>query len=319
MAAQTMSIPHNNTRNHHAWYEALMPGVWKHFRDNIFCGLVSITPDAAQEILDKRNNANRPLQPRQLKSLTQAIEDGEWLLTGETIIFTRAGNCINGQHRLQSVVNAKKEIETFVIVGTDPSVYVALDQHAKRRAAQVFAGMGEKHTNQLEACLRSLAIFASVGTLRTGGYLVTVADQLELLKKYGRVREFIAESHRQSKESPFPGCTVPATLHYLFDRCDPVAARQFMQAIHQSRIPEGERWVAANTLVRKLIGSSKSRNNSLDAESIFAMTIKAWNSFRTGQELKLVKYVWGETFPEIHGINYDENGLPILTPDEEMS
>ena len=64
---------------------------------------MTITPEIAREML-KKNTNNRPLSKRTLSRYVQLMKNGEWGITTDAIGFDVNGRLINGQHRLNEVV-----------------------------------------------------------------------------------------------------------------------------------------------------------------------------------------------------------------------
>ncbi len=96
----------------------------------VTCGVATITPEMAQGWLENHNGKNRKL--RQKSTWQRYINDmvnGDWLLTGESIIFDEDGTLVNGQHRLHACVAANRNFDSVVVYGVDPTVaFLAIDQ-----------------------------------------------------------------------------------------------------------------------------------------------------------------------------------------------
>lgn len=66
--------------------------------------IVNLTPDIASRMLNT-NQRNRPLKNNVVKQYAAAMLRGEWKLNGETIIISRDGNLLDGQHRISALAS----------------------------------------------------------------------------------------------------------------------------------------------------------------------------------------------------------------------
>ena len=80
----------------------------------------TITPELATQYL-ALNRGNRKLSARAVKMLAHEIREGRWQLTHQGIAFDEAGVLVDGQHRLQAVVEAGVPVEMMVARGVQPS------------------------------------------------------------------------------------------------------------------------------------------------------------------------------------------------------
>src|SRR5262245_56702506 len=80
--------------------------------------LVYVTPDVAKLWLEKENK-NRGIKLFVLERLKRSLQNGRWEINGETIIFDPYGRLIEGQHRLQAVVETGTSIWSLIVHGID--------------------------------------------------------------------------------------------------------------------------------------------------------------------------------------------------------
>lgn len=69
--------------------------------------LVEVTPQMAQEWLATNAKNNRDLSKVTVKRYANDMVKGQWMVTGEAIKFDRTGRLIDGQHRLQALIESK--------------------------------------------------------------------------------------------------------------------------------------------------------------------------------------------------------------------
>ena len=76
--------------------------------------LITITPKKASELLGKNFN-NRELHPMNVQYFVDIIECGEWQGTkANSIQIDITGNLINGQHRLNAIVQTNAELPVWI-------------------------------------------------------------------------------------------------------------------------------------------------------------------------------------------------------------
>ena len=84
---------------------------------SITCCVEKITPTMAKLWLEANTNNFRHVTPQRVAAYTAAMANGDWDLTGESIIFHADGTLLNGQHRLAAVVRSGATIESVVVRG----------------------------------------------------------------------------------------------------------------------------------------------------------------------------------------------------------
>jgi hypothetical protein len=95
------------------------------------CEYVSVTPDQATEWLNKAAK-NRKISQRRVGLYAAAMRRGDWMLTNQGIAIDEFGYLIDGQHRLQAVVEAQTPVVLLVIRATPNKSQLVLDQGLKR-------------------------------------------------------------------------------------------------------------------------------------------------------------------------------------------
>jgi len=81
---------------------------------------------------------------------------GHWLFTGDAIRFTTKPELIDGQHRLQAIIEADVTMSCVVVFGLEPKAKHALDMGRKRSAADVLALKGYPQSTRLSGAARQL-------------------------------------------------------------------------------------------------------------------------------------------------------------------
>lgn len=101
--------------------------------------IVSVNPEKAKEFLEK-NNANRNLSKHKVSEYVRDMRHGDWNILTQ-ISFDRDGNLLDGQHRLNAVVQSGETIDFIVVRGED-SNSVGYDRGKLRSIADTMAMNG---------------------------------------------------------------------------------------------------------------------------------------------------------------------------------
>ena len=98
--------------------------------------VVDITPDLAREWM-ARNIGNRPASQAHVAKLVKAINEGHWKMTGDPIRFSKTGKLLDGQHRLQAIINSGRTITCIVMEGLEDEIFDVLDSGKGRQKSDV--------------------------------------------------------------------------------------------------------------------------------------------------------------------------------------
>jgi hypothetical protein len=101
------------------------------------CAIETITPEIAKQWLDV-NSRNRKLHNPTVRRLTAAIRRGEWMSDcTDGIGLASNGAVVNGQHRLEAVIEADTAVEALVVRNVSPDVIKVIDMGLHRNFAQI--------------------------------------------------------------------------------------------------------------------------------------------------------------------------------------
>ena len=127
-------------------------------------GIYTITPSFAAAVLKIRNKGNRNIAPTKATQATHDVANGDFVLNGETLIFSNEGNLLDGQHRLTAVVAAGKSITSMVAMGMDPDTAKTVDRGKTRDLGDVLTRLGYPNGKALASIARHmLGYYASNG------------------------------------------------------------------------------------------------------------------------------------------------------------
>ena len=92
-----------------------------------------ISPAEAKAWLDPAiNRGNRNIVRDHVEAIARDIKDGRWMLNVQPICFANDGRLLNGQHRLQAVIEANAPSEVLVMRGVPEAAFSTYDLQARR-------------------------------------------------------------------------------------------------------------------------------------------------------------------------------------------
>lgn len=251
----------------------------------------TITPDEARRLLAK-NKGNRPLNEEQVALMAGEMLKDRWALNGSSIVLN-GDRLIDGQHRLHAVIRANKSIQTVVVEGVSSDVFDTIDVGRKRKASDVLAIRGERSVLDLAAAC-SLALRFERGTMtHRGGNRFTTLDIEDCLRRHPSLRASLG------KALPYKAlcsASMMATVHYFGSCIDQDAADEFL---HQVGTGIGLNANDPAYVLREKLLANKSSMKKYDTPMLCAFYIKAWNAFREGRKITLLKMKEGEEYPVI--------------------
>lgn len=254
--------------------------------------VVQVTPQMAKEWLERANSHgfNRRLKRRAVERYAADMRAGRWQLNGEPIIFGDAGGgdvlLLDGQHRLHAVVRAGVTVAMAVTRGVDVDAFLTIDSGVVRGPGDVMSILGERDPQTLSTALACVGNFRAHGTPYYGTP-PTKSELEELLQTLPKIRDSVrvARANRTRLLSP----AVVAFAHFVFskdDRRDEAKATEFVELLGcGSGLEEGHPVL----LLRQRLIDQRGAANKLDRRAVVYLLFRAWNGFRRGERLRLLK------------------------------
>lgn len=255
------------------------------------CRVVTITPQLAELWLEKRD-AQRKVSQLHVDCLARMMESGDWQdLNGDTIVFDRNGNVIDGQHRLLAVIKSNIHITTDVALGREPTAIYSIDQGGKKRIFKDFLEIeGKENTEVIAAALRRLHYYrknAAPGS--TARRLSPSVQELStLLKKNPAIYDSVLYA------SSIKGLLPPSMgvyFHYIFTEIELKKAEEFFRILCFGTGEDGvKKGCPVAILAKTLRTSRQNRQYKITPTQQQAITIIAWNYYREGRKVKFLRW-----------------------------
>lgn len=119
-----------------------------------------ITPQIASNYLES-NIHNRKIKNSILSRYVYDMTNGNWTFDGSPIKFSKNGVLLDGQHRLQAIVNSNVTLPFLTIRGLDDKSQDVMDTGAKRTAGDVFQLRGKSNAANYAAIIKTYIIIKS--------------------------------------------------------------------------------------------------------------------------------------------------------------
>lgn len=292
-AALKEIVTHNFSLRSYGEFNPFFEADFQPLKFGPIVSLIDITPTLAAIML-KFNTGNRPVKQNNLERIIAEMKAGRFVFNGDAIRFSSDQRLIDGQHRLMACVETGLTFTSVVIEGIDQKAFSTIDSGRKREAGDVLAISGFSNSKVMAAAIR-LVVFINSGNKTIQSISMTGAEVLELSKTM--LPGIVESTHYAAgkKNTPLTRSSI-AALHYLFSQKDPVKAATFFEKLRTGENLSGRHPIL---LLRNALEYGHKSKRSLAIESEIALTIKAWNHFRRGNEIKSLRYRDDEAFPRI--------------------
>lgn len=268
--------------------------------------LVTVTPELAQEWLGK-NEFNRSPRSATVREYEQAMRDGLWRITGDTIKFDKNGRLIDGQHRLMACVRAGKPFQSYVVMGLSTEAYLSVDSGVKRGLGDMlsYAGMRDRPAQVAAAFRYALSVpMIEEGTIAPSSLGRDRLERQTILKQTQAHHKEMLESLRAIDElgnKPFAPRTLFAALHFLFRIHHPEKTVSFFEELRCLAHGEDATKVSAPARALFKLLSALGNDGRQRARAFYtaAVTIKAFSFYLQGTEVTLIRWGEAEAWPLI--------------------
>lgn len=242
---------------------------------------VNMTPSAAAKILEK-NTKNRPLSQPSIRKYSNAMKAGRWMLNGEPIIIADDGTLIDGQHRLQAVVNSGMTVPMIIVTGVSKSAFRTVDIGKKRTGADAISthdSKFEKNRMITAAAAKIVYNFESDVFVKNREKLENdlLIDFLEQNRGIPRSVEFALGLHTARKIVP---ASALAALHYLFSKKDIDMAERFFNKLNTGENLKKDDPI--NVLRNKLFILSQ-EVGVIRSREVIPFLIRTWEAIRNDE------------------------------------
>lgn len=260
--------------------------------------VATVTPDLAREWL-KHNSHNRHLSEQRVFTLAEAMKRGEWRENGDAIRFSRTGVLLDGQHRLAAVVKSRVTIRMLVVENLPDDVQITIDTGKPRSFTNVLKLQGISDPNNVGSLARWIYRWET-GQIRSQNrppshnqLLYIVETNLTAMRYTLRIASGVR------LQVPVPKSII-GIAHWVFEGISAEDALEFFDRLRDgANLVDGSAVLALRQTLLREAASSGRRMRDTHALALF---IKAWNAYRAGEPVSLLRWRAGganpEAFPE---------------------
>lgn len=106
-----------------------------------------ITPEYAEEILERNTEFNRNLSSNQVKDIRADLVEGHWMFNGSTLCFDAEDYLLDGQHRMTAIAESGIAVRLLVVRGLDPDAMHVMGQDRPRSTSDLLRTSGRLLVN----------------------------------------------------------------------------------------------------------------------------------------------------------------------------
>lgn len=258
---------------------------------------LTITPDLADAMLSL-NEDNRPRRQVTIRKYAELMQAGKWVWIPQPISFSDQYRLIDGQHRLHACVRAGVPVDANVAFGVPNEVFSLLDTGKIRTPYDIFSIYGVKNANQVVGAVRWVLAYDN-GALDLANFrytTLTPQEQYDTYQKYDDLQLSCPYGDAVNK-AKLGSAAMFTAAHYICARRSRQDANDFYRSLADGLFQS--KTSPAYRLERYLRANKMKRPDEQDSyRRIFAYIIKAWNSYRSGKDIKQFKWGQDETFPK---------------------
>ena len=246
----------------------------------------TFSPDEAREILTTRNKGNRKIKKAKIAQYKTAMLSGRWKFTPVPLIFEEhTGRLLDGQNRLQAIVETGRSQQFVVCDNAGPEIMQAIDQGASRSASDHLTTRGIHGGASLAPLL--LAIIGYAREPQDNWSAIKPVSNEEYVEAYEAnpllIEEADGQGKRCNKEFRLISRTDFSFSYYLIKSAgvDQHVIDDFFQRLSYGNdlastcpVFQYRKWLANNT--GKYAGLRTRRQHSINN------ILKTFNQYRTG-------------------------------------
>lgn len=94
--------------------------------------LTLVTPDLAKMLL-ANNRKNRRLRKTIVEKYARDMRNGKWKTGEDMIVIDKNGDLLNGQHRLEAIIESGTNQYMYIMTDADPDIYEVMDNGFNRK------------------------------------------------------------------------------------------------------------------------------------------------------------------------------------------
>lgn len=241
----------------------------------------TVTPAVAMRILQSHNEKNRFEKASHIERLAREMEENYWHLNHQGIALDEAGDLLDGQHRLGSVVKTGKPINTMIFIYKGRSVVNSIDAGVTRNYADHKAMVGMPTIS-----FGKQAVLRMFLTIDSGRSRHSSSDLDEIIETAGPVVDWVIKQF-PTWVAGVTRATVLAAIASAYGHVSEEKLARFCKVLYTQAADSAD--PAEQTIVnllRWLINNKSTRSGTVERRDEFLRTQRAIQAYAAGEALK---------------------------------
>lgn len=265
--------------------------------------IVKVTPETAREWL-KKNLDNRPITQSHVKLLASQMASGEWKQTGETIQFSQSDRLIDGQHRLEAIVQSGTTHHLLVVWGVPDESQPAIDTGKTRSAGDVLSMNNIANHTITAAMIKNFLRYKSDITSYGGDKRLYHTNQ-KVLSTYqqdsDRYKESALYSQKLYKTSGglLPASVIGGFMLLFMERSTGGKFAPVQRFFDSLLLGKGRDLESTSYVLYKKLLHAKANRQRISQRELYGMMVKTWNSEIEGRYIQHLNMKATEEMPKI--------------------
>jgi hypothetical protein len=258
----------------------------------------TFTPRRAQVILSSQNVNNRIVRWDRVKLYADAMKNGTWLPTGDTIRFDVEDRLIDGQHRLLACIEANVPFTSLVVRKLPVDAFKVIDSGLPRKTSDVVRATGINNAKTVSSSVAMLLAWRN-DCLRDStkrNRLVTRAKIIGFIGDHVDLVEDAVSKARQraSKNWRINATAISALAIELY-----LAKRRELFDEFYDTLVSGENLCSGDARLTLIKWAGQApRTTYVGSDHLWAC-VRAWNAWAQGEPLKQIK-PWTGNMPKLY-------------------
>ena len=239
------------------------------------------------------------------------MESGQWMMTGEPLIFDENGNLADGQHRLIALIQSKMSFQFMVVRGVRTDSFIAMNRGKSRSNGNIFAIHGVPNYNATASVCagvlnyrRAMAIPIKKNgeVIGYGGSLNSYvrASSADLIKEYDEnAHEYnlaVSIAGQCRKLAPQSAVSTVAALALIDSRHSIEEVMVFWDGFRTGANLESDDPIL---YLKTKMSENSNAKNKMTANMIIALMIETWNRYGQGRSCKFIRIARDAGCPKI--------------------
>lgn len=242
--------------------------------------IVEIGPERALELLE-HNDHNRPMDYSLVKTYARQMTEGQWRFVGDPIRQSVTGRLLDGQNRLQAVVNSETTQRFALMTGLADDDQKYMDVGKKRTPGDVFVMFGVLNGPKA-AAVTSLLMRYGMRNLLDGRYKITNAELLGYYQNPANTQLIDVGTTvgvTTARTIPISSAVVGAVHAAMSRESDPFAVNEFFEKLRLGYGMDKDDPINAlrNWLLRR-----KREDLRVNRNEYLYMLVRTWNDWAQG-------------------------------------